>query len=59
MNRHQQTGPGDSSPRDPGPWIPGDSAETLLVTAAEMLRNEVERIVAAAGGQLRTVRDVD
>ena len=58
MNRHQQTGPGDSSPRDPGPWIPGDSAETLLVTGAENLRSEVERIVAAAGGQLRTVRDV-
>ncbi|MFF2030119.1 septum site-determining protein Ssd [Arthrobacter sp. NPDC058192] len=58
MNRHQQTGPGGSSPRDPGPWIPGDSAETLLVTGSEVLRSEVERIVAAAGGHLRTVRDV-
>ena len=36
---------------------PRGLAETLLVTGAEVLRSEVERIVAAAGGQLRTVRD--
>jgi secretion/DNA translocation related CpaE-like protein len=30
----------------------------LLVTGVDVLRNEVERIVAAAGGQLRTVQDV-
>ena len=58
MNRHQQPGPGSPLPREPGPWIPGDSAETLLVTGAAVLRSEVERIVAAAGGQLRTVPDV-
>ena len=58
MNRHQQRGPGSPPPPEPGPWIPGDSAETLLVTGVDVLRSEVERIVAAAGGQLRTVQDV-
>jgi secretion/DNA translocation related CpaE-like protein len=58
MNRHQQRGPGSPPAREQGPWIPGDSAETLLVTAVDLLRTEVERIVAAAGGRLRTVQDV-
>jgi len=58
MNRHQQPGPGSPPAPDPGPWVPGESAETLLVTGADVLRSEVERIVAAAGGQLRTVEDV-
>lgn len=40
------------------PWLPAESGETLLVTAFEFLRGEVERIVAAAGGQLRVVSDV-
>ena len=58
MNRHQQTIPDSPPPRQPGPWLPGDSAETLLVTGIDVLRGDVERIVAAAGGQLRTVQDV-
>src|SRR6478736_9371796 len=58
MNSHQQRGPGLPPPPEQGPWIPGDSAETLLVTGVDVLRGEVERIVAAAGGQLRTVQDV-
>ena len=58
MNRHQQPGPGSPAPQEPGPWLPGESAEILLVTGVDVLRSEVERIVAAAGGQLRTVQDV-
>ena len=42
----------------PAPWLPAESPETLLVTGSEVLRGEVERIVAASGGQLRTVADV-
>ena len=37
------------------PWLPDGSQETLLVTGDGLLRGEVERIVAASGGQLRTV----
>jgi secretion/DNA translocation related CpaE-like protein len=37
--------------------LPDASAETLLVTGDAVLRGEVERIVAAAGGTLRTVPD--
>ncbi|XAS66828.1 septum site-determining protein Ssd [Micrococcaceae bacterium Sec5.7] len=44
--------------RGPGAWLPADSAEVLLVTGFDFLRGEVERIVAAAGGQLRVVADV-
>ncbi len=43
--------------RAPGAWLPAESAETLLVTGFDFLRGEVERIVAAAGGQLRVVAD--
>jgi secretion/DNA translocation related CpaE-like protein len=41
-----------------GPWVPDESPETLLVTGFEVVRSEVERIVAAAGGALRTVPDI-
>jgi secretion/DNA translocation related CpaE-like protein len=58
MKRHQQAGPGSPLPPEPRLWIPGESAETLLVTGVDVLRSEVERIVLAAGGQLRTVPDV-
>jgi secretion/DNA translocation related CpaE-like protein len=58
MSRHQLRNPGSRPPRNAGPWIPEESSETLLVTGFEALRGEVERIVAAAGGQLRTVLDV-
>ena len=43
--------------RAPGAWLPAESAETLLVTGFDFLQGEVERIVAAAGGQLRVVAD--
>lgn len=39
-------------------WLPDDAAEVLLVTGFHFLHGEVERIVAAAGGQLRVVPDV-
>lgn len=39
-------------------WLPDDAAEVLLVTGFHFLQGEVERIVAAAGGQLRVVADV-
>lgn len=40
-------------------WVPDPGgAEVLLVTAYDFLQAEVERIVAAAGGQLRVVADV-
>lgn len=42
---------------NPGSWLPEGAAETLLVTANEVLRAEVERIVAAAGRQLSLARD--
>ena len=58
MNRHQQPGPGSPAQQEPGPWTPGECAEILLVTGVDVLRSEVDRIVAAAGGQLRTVQDV-
>ena len=62
MSRHQLPEPGPPS----GAWLPGGStdgptdgsAETLLVTGSEVLQAEVERVVAAAGRQLRRVRDV-
>lgn len=39
-------------------WPPPGNAEILLVTADPYLRGEVERVVAAAGGSLRTAPDV-
>ncbi|WP_427006269.1 septum site-determining protein Ssd [Pseudarthrobacter sp. H2] len=45
-------------PLAPGPWVPDESPETLLVTGFEVVRSEVERVVAAAGGALRTVPDI-
>lgn len=42
-----------------GAWLPDHAgAEVLLVTGYDFLQGEVERIVAAAGGQLRVVADV-
>ncbi|MCX6499033.1 MAG: CpaE-like family protein [Arthrobacter sp.] len=67
MSRHQLPEPvapepvsraGPASGPLPGSWLPGEAAETLLVTGSEVLRGEVERIVAAAGRQLSLVRDV-
>lgn len=58
MSRHQGQGSGPRPPRDAGAWIPAASGETLLVTGIDLLRAEVERIVAAAGGHLRAVQDV-
>jgi secretion/DNA translocation related CpaE-like protein len=43
--------------RAPGAWLPAESSETLLLTGFDFLQGEVERIVAAAGGQLRVVAD--
>jgi len=40
-----------------GTWLPDGPAETLLVTGSDVLRGEVERIVAAAGRQLSLARD--
>jgi secretion/DNA translocation related CpaE-like protein len=65
-NERSVRGPGvrdvpapDAKPgaRSPGAWLPAESADTLLVTGFDFLRGEVERIVAAAGGQLRVVAD--
>lgn len=58
MSRHQLPDAAPDPPRGPEPWLPGDSTVTLLVTASAVLRGEVERIVAAAGGQLRTAADI-
>ncbi len=58
MSRHQQSEPHPLPARGPEQWLPDAAAETLLVTGTDVLRSEVERIVAAAGGRLRTVRDV-
>lgn len=67
MSRHQLASPGPGPGSGPllglgmgagpeaGPWIPDGSPELLLVTGHGLLRGEVERIVAASGGQLRTV----
>ncbi|MUU72224.1 hypothetical protein GK109_13470 [Pseudarthrobacter sp. GA104] len=38
-------------------WLPDSGGEVLLVTSSAVLRAEVERIVAAAGAQLRTAAD--
>jgi secretion/DNA translocation related CpaE-like protein len=38
-------------------WLPDGGGEVLLVTSSAVLRAEVERIVAAAGAQLRTAAD--
>lgn len=70
MSRHELTGhPPERSfapeafPGEP-PWLPDTeararAAETLLVTASEALRAEVERIVAVAGRQLTCVTSVE
>lgn len=58
MSRHERSRPLSDPSWTAGPWVPGESPETLLVTGLERVRNEVERIVAAAGGALRTVPDI-
>ncbi len=58
MSRHQQSDSYLNPEHGPAQWLPDEAAETLLVTGLEVLRSEVERIVAAAGGRLRTVQDV-
>lgn len=63
MNRHQSSEPASPHPAPrggtaAGAWLPDGAAETLLVTGSEVLRGEVERIVAAAGRQLSSVSDV-
>ena len=40
----------------PEAWLPG-GGEVLLLTSSAVLRSEVERIVAAAGGHLRVAAD--
>ena len=65
MSRHQLTpsaavpAASGGSPQSSGPdsWLPGSAAEVLLVTSSALLRGEVERIVAAAGAQLRVAAD--
>lgn len=48
-----------TSGRAAGAWLPDPAgAEVLLVTSYDFLQGEVERIVAAAGGQLRVVTEV-
>lgn len=52
------TVPGDAGAVDTADlWLPDGSAEVLLVTSSAVLRGEVERIVAAAGAQLRVAGD--
>ena len=60
MSRHQlaASGPGTGPGAGAAPWVPDESPETLLVTGFDMLRADVERIVAAAGGRLRTVANM-
>ncbi|MBO1267612.1 CpaE-like family protein [Arthrobacter sp. PO-11] len=50
-------GSGDGGRDGPGAWLPPASGEILLVTGNNFLRDETERIVAAAGGSLRTAAD--
>lgn len=62
MSRHQLLHPDTAAGHGSDPpgtvWLPDASAETLLVTGDAVLSGEVERIVAASGGTLRTVTDV-
>lgn len=58
MSRHQRSSPLSEPSGAAGTWVPGESPETLLVTGLKAVRSEVERIVAAAGGALRTVPDI-
>ncbi|UVJ38844.1 septum site-determining protein Ssd [Arthrobacter sp. CJ23] len=50
-------GSSDGGRDGPGAWLPPASGEILLVTGNSYLRDEMERIVAAAGGSLRTAAD--
>lgn len=64
MSRHQLTPshalslePAEGAGRTADSWLPDGSGEVLLVTSSAVLRAEVERIVAAAGAQLRVAAD--
>ncbi len=59
MSRHQSPDAAPDPPGGPEPWLPGESTVTLLVTGSAVLCGEVERIVAAAGGQLRTAAGLE
>ncbi|HEY8699728.1 MAG TPA: septum site-determining protein Ssd [Arthrobacter sp.] len=70
MSRHQRSSSPSERPPSERPhyeavtsagedaWLPDAAGEVLLVTGFHFLQGEVERIVAAAGGQLRVVADV-
>ncbi|MBT2515073.1 septum site-determining protein Ssd [Arthrobacter sp. ISL-30] len=45
---HQSFSPSE----EPSPWLPPETGDVLLVSRYDYLRDEVERIVAAAGGSL-------
>ncbi|TLM72328.1 hypothetical protein FDW81_13590 [Pseudarthrobacter sp. NamB4] len=49
--------PGSAGGGDAHAWLPEGGDEVLLVTSSALLRAEVERIVAAAGAQVRVVAD--
>lgn len=51
------TQPGPEAGAQTDAWLPDGAAETLLVTGSEVLRGEVEGVVAAAGRRLTLVRD--
>lgn len=58
MSRRQRFRPLADPSETAERWVPAESREILLVTGLQALREEVERIVAAAGGTLRTVPDI-
>lgn len=58
MSRHPSRSPAPRHQGGSAAWVPSEARETLLVTGHDALCGEVERIVAAAGGTLRTVSDV-
>ncbi|MEV7607184.1 septum site-determining protein Ssd [Paenarthrobacter sp. NPDC089322] len=56
--RHQHVVHGFPDQSADGSWTPRDPADILLVTGDAYLQEEAKRIVAAAGGSLRTAADV-
>ncbi|MFE4197145.1 septum site-determining protein Ssd [Paenarthrobacter sp. NPDC056912] len=56
--RHRQSGNDPSEEAGGGSWLPRGTAEIFLVTGDPYLQEEAKRIVAAAGGGLRTATDV-
>ncbi|MEV7662896.1 septum site-determining protein Ssd [Paenarthrobacter sp. NPDC089316] len=58
-NRRYRQPIGQMTEGDPdGHWLPGDASGVLLVSGDPYLQEEAKRIVAAAGGSLRTTVDV-